>query len=173
MVEAFGVSLGTPFQGVTAIGIMSILGLVLRAWVVGIPDRLRAANEGKVSAAAELADRFKAWRAEVHGLKNEIMALNALQAECVKLRASSDALNEQLMFLIELMISELEVLDPNSKTVHRARSMFARMAHILPSDNESDALHTAKATVMDAKQTLASARETCEEVQRTEGSNGK
>lgn len=170
MLELLGFPLGTVFQG----GMWAtMIAAVAIWWVRGMPDRTRAESDSKIAAAAELADRFKAWRSEVHTMKNELMIVTGKQAECEKARASTDALNEQLMFLLELMICELESLDPKSKTVARARTMFARISHTVIDPNKSTALNTAEIAVQDAKQTLASTKETCEEVRQVEEDNGK
>lgn len=168
MVELFGIPLGTAFQGGTFAAVIALLAIVARVWIIGIPERLRAANEGKVAAAAELADRFKAWRAEVHDLKNETMKVAAKQAVCDKALSAAHTLNDQLVFLIELMISEMEAHDPKSKIVKRARTMFKRLADISADPDKSDALNTAELAVHDAKQTVISAKDTCEEVKRSE-----
>lgn len=168
MLELFGLPLGTPFQGGTLVVVLAIFGLVVRVWIVGIPERLRAGNEVKVAAAAELAARFKAWRKEVHDLKNELMVVAGAQAKCNKALSSSTTLNEQLMFLIELMIAELEILDPKSKTVARARTMFKRISTTLGDPKKSDTLNAADMAVADTKQALTSAKETRDEVKAAE-----
>ncbi len=68
--------------------------------------------------------------------------------------------------IIELLITELERLDPNSVIVRQAKLMLKRMN--VGDPNKSDALNTAEGAVKDAKQTLRSTQETCDEVKQSE-----
>lgn len=158
MVELFGMQLGTVFQGGTMVAMMMLLGIVGRAWIVGIPERLRAANEGKMTAAAELSERYKAWRVEVHGLKNDLGVVAAKQRECDKALAEAHIVNRHhesqmstMLFLIRLLLRELERLAPNSIIVQQAKITLEQLGHEPFSADKSTALAAAEHTVEVAK----------------------
>lgn len=180
MIELFGFPLGTIFQGGTLAAALAMLAIVGRAWIIGVPERMRVANEGKITAAAELAERYKAWRVEVHGLKNDLMVVAGKQEECNKALAEAHAVNRHnesqmstMLFLIRLLIRELERLAPDSIIVQQAKITLEQLGHTPPDPGKSDALNVAEGAVRDAKQTLASTRETREEVRRTEGEDNQ
>jgi hypothetical protein len=68
MIEAFGFELGTVFQGGTLAALIVIAGVLIRAYIVGIPDRVRAQNEVKVS--------------EVQRLTAEVERVSKAQRDC-------------------------------------------------------------------------------------------
>jgi hypothetical protein len=68
MIEAFGFELGTVFQGGTLAALIVIAGVLIRAYIVGIPDRVRAKNEVKAS--------------EVERLNTEIGRISKAQRDC-------------------------------------------------------------------------------------------
>lgn len=150
------------------------------------PDQTRADTEATVVNNAEVALRFREFRDEVHGYKNQVMALQAAQKvndkkqlELEKLLthalATSSVRRDQMnsmMALIELLIAELEKIDPKSIIVPQAKVLLKQMrdAAQRPVDPmKSDALNTAEHAVADAKQTVISATATCEEVKQAEG----
>lgn len=166
MIEIFGYPMGTPFQGITAL----FLGIAaIGIWYVrGMPDRTRAKNEGRVIDDADDALKRREWRAEIHEVKNELAKVVAALVACNRIATAAVALNEQMMFLFELLLSEHEDQHPDSKIVQRARLMFDRISRELKDPSKSDALNTAETAVEDARQTLSSTKETCEEVKRSE-----
>lgn len=165
MIELFGFPLGTLFQGGTLLtAIMIAVGLYIR----GMPDRARAKNEGRVNDDADEAMKRRERREEIHAIKNELGKAVAQVAECNRIATAATTLNEQMLFLFELLLSELEHSDPASKIVQRARLMFNRISTDLKDPSKSDALNTAENAVQDARQTLVSTKETCEEVKRSE-----
>lgn len=175
MIELFGFPLSTIFQGGTLVAMLTLLAIVGRAWIVGIPERLRVANEGKITAASELSERYKAWRVEVHGLKNDLMVVAKRQADCDKALAEAHSVNRHnevqmrtMLFLIRLLIKELERLAPDSPIIAQAKITLEQFGHFIPDPNKSDVLNTAEAAVEDARQTLSSTKDTCEEVKRAE-----
>lgn len=158
MIEAFGFPLGTVFQGGTLVAMLMLLGIVGRAWIVGIPERLRAANEGKVTATAELAERYAAWRVEVHDLKNELAKVASKQADCDKALLEAHSINRHnesqmstMLFLIRLLIRELERLVPDSIIVQQAKVTLEQLGHEPFSPDKSTALVAAEHTVEVAK----------------------
>lgn len=161
MIELFGYPLGTIFQGGTMAAMITLLAIVGRAWIVGIPERLRIANEGRVTAAAELAERYKAWRVEVHGLKNDLGVVAAKQALCDKALVDAHAENRQnhhqmttMLFLIRLLLRELERLSPESMIVQQAKVTLEQMGHEPLASDKSTALASAEHTVEVAQATV-------------------
>lgn len=165
MIELFGFELGTPFQGGMLLTMILALGVW---WIRGMPDRTRAKNEGKVIDDADDALKRREWREEIHAVKNEMAKVVAALVACNRIATAAVTLNEQMMFLYELLLSEQEHTDPESKIVQRARLMFDRISTDLKDPRKSAALHTAETAVEDAKQTLVSTKDTCEEVKRSE-----
>lgn len=158
MIELFGMQLGTVFQGGTMAAMFMVLAIVGRAWIIGIPERLRAGNEAKLTASAELAERYKAWRVEVHELKNSLMAVAGKQAECDKALTEAHAVNRHnegqmstMLFLIRLLIRELERLAPESLIVQQAKSTLEQLGHDGPDYSKSTTLVAAEHTVEAAK----------------------
>lgn len=158
MLELFGMQVGTLFQGVTASAMITLLAIVGRAWIIGIPDRLKIANEGKVSAAAELSERYKAWRVEVHELKNDLMKVAGKQADCDRALADAHSVNRHnqvqmntMLFLIRLLIRELERLAPDSLIVQQAKSTLEQLGHEPFDPHKSTALNAAEHTVKAAE----------------------
>jgi predicted metal-binding protein len=161
MIEAFGIPLGTVFQGGTLLTAV-VIGVGL--WIRGHPDRTRAKNEGRVIDDADDEKRRKEWRKEIHDIRNELNVSAAELSKCNKLAVAAITLNEQMMFLFELLLSELEHSDPASKIVQRARLMFNRISSDLKDPSKSNALNAAENTVEAAKSVV-------EEVKQAE--NGK
>lgn len=153
MIEAFGYPLGTVFQGGTLVAMLTLLAIVGRAWIVGIPERLRVANEGKVNAAAELTERYKAWRVEVHELRNSLQAVAGEQARCTKALAEAHADNRLLhgekntmLFVIRQLIRDLERAAPDSIILEQAKVTLEQMGHGIDA-GKSPSLAAAEHTV--------------------------
>ena len=172
MLELFGLPVGTALQGGTFLTAIVALGIW---WIRGAPDRHRAKNETKLIDASEMekvladyATQVKAFRVEVHALRNE---LQALQGE---LRASdkvSQQRNERIStmeLIIELLITELERLDPNSVIVRQAKMMMRRISGGFQDPTKSHEMNSAEAAVADAKQTVSSAERTVVEIEANE-----
>lgn len=168
MIEWLGIQWGTPFQGGT---LLTAILIAIGLWIRGMPERHRAKNEGKAIDDADEAQKRREWREEVHAIKNELAKVVAELVKCNRIATTAAALNEQLMFLFELLLSEAEAHDPASKIVQRARLSFNRISKDLKDPSKSDALNIAETAVEDAKQTLVSTKETRAEVLRTENGN--
>lgn len=175
MIELFGIELGTVFQGGTLAAILALLAVVLRTYIVGMPERARVALEGKTIATGEASERYRAWRVEVHELKTEVAKVSARQyltdkqlSEALAVNRHNEVQMRTMLFLIRLLISELKRLDPQSAIVKQAELTLEQMDEGRD-PGKSDALNTAETAVQDAKQTLASTKDTCEEVKRSEG----
>lgn len=158
MIELFGMQLGTLFQGGTMAAMFAVLAIVGRAWIVGIPERLRVANEGKTIATTELAERYSAWRVEVHGLKNELQAVAGEQARCNKALAESHTDNRLLLsergtmlFVIRQLIRDLERTAPDSIILEQAKATLEQLGHEGPDFSKSAPLAAAEHTVDAAK----------------------
>lgn len=157
-VQFGGVNWGTPFQGISVIGILAILGFVVRTWIVGMParkqaenDAKRAANEGKVIDNTEVALRFKEWRAEVHAMKNEVTVLRAELHRSDAQRAHNRERFNMVLFILRLVMAELRRIDPNSPVIKQADELLKQ---VTDEDAPHDAAESAKATVAAAQDTL-------------------
>lgn len=153
--------LGTVFQGGTMAAMFAVLAIVGRAWIVGIPERLRAASESKTTAAAELAERYKAWRVEVHDLRSNLMVVAGKQDECGKQLAEAHSVNRHnqsqihtMLFLIRLLIKELDRLAPESMIVQQAKVTLEQLGHDAPDPSKSTTLVAAELTVDAAKEAV-------------------
>ena len=167
MIEAFGLPLGTVFQGGTLAAMLMLLAIVGRAWIVGIPERLRVANEGKVTAAAELSERYKAWRVEVHDLRNSLQAVAGEQARCTKALAEAHADNRLLhgekntmLFMIRQLIRELERTAPDSIILEQGKATLEQMGHGIEAGKS--------ATLAAAEHTVEAAKVAVEKVKQSE-----
>lgn len=195
MRELFGLAIQPSVSTGNVITWTLIFAVAVMWWIRGIPDRTRARNEGRVIDHARDERQYREWRAEVHGYKNEVMGLRGELAASDKKLAEMERLlahtlstssvrKEQMnsmMSLIELLIAELERIDEDSIIVPQAKVLLKQMRDAaartveplkMGDPTKSDALNTAEGAVLDAKQTLASTKDTCEEVKRVEG-NGK
>lgn len=94
MVELFGLELGTPFQGGIFAALVFIAGVLVRAYIVGIPDRVRAKNEVKAD--------------EVRRLVDEVSRVSRAQRECEgreqTLRIRVRALEDELTGIYRMLI---------------------------------------------------------------------
>lgn len=158
MLEVAGMPFGTVFQGGTMAAMFMLLAIVGRAWIVGLPERLRIANEAKITAAAELSNRYEAWRKEVHGLKNELQVVAANQARCDQALGEAlatirhdKASMSTMLFLIRLLTRELERKDPESIIVQQSKDTLETLGHEPFPEDKSTALATAEHTVDAAK----------------------
>jgi hypothetical protein len=140
MITFLGAQMGTVFQGGT---LLAVLGLALVWWIRGAPERARAKNEARKIEADEhtlirtdYVQQIKDWRVEVHALRNELHALEGEQRKSSKDIAAATSLirnyeddRRTMLFLIRLLISELERLDPNSIIVRQAKETLEQMGH--------------------------------------------
>ncbi len=176
MLELFGIPISPSITtGNVVTWLFLIFGGALIWWIRGMPARKLADNEGqrvdneiKIAAAAELADRFRAWRQEVHELKNSLAKVAAEQIKCGEALADAHTLNRRnkdqmntMLFIIRLLISELKRLDPDSVIVMQAE---ATMAHMNGHDDP-----TKSSALVAAEHTLDAAKETIAEVKHSEG----
>lgn len=184
---------GTPIQWVILITLMSSAFTALGIWLKYGPSRMLAANAKHIidnDAAKTLRTEWESLnkqnRTDIHRLNNELQKIIKEQIDCAKELSEAHAINRAnrddmrtMMFLIRLLISEVKRLDPdpdNNIIIHQCEDIMAeldRRTHssvVQPNKNgKSGALVAAETAVGDAKQTVVSAIETCEEVERTEG----
>lgn len=163
MIEAFGMDIGTPLQGAMLATMLLALGAW---WIRGMPDRGRVRNEAKVIADAELARRYKEWRAEVHELKNQLAVVLAEQRKCNQALAAALALNRPVLFLIRLLIREVKRLDPESPIIGQAESTLEHLGQAIDDPAKSNVLNAAEQAVEAAEQTV-------EEAKQAENGGGK
>ena len=183
MLELGGFQLGTPFQGGILATLLLILGVNMRSWIVGIPDRTRAENEATVIENAEQARQHTEDRKEIHILRNDVSRLIARQTELERLLthalATSSVRKEQMdsmMSLIELLIDEVDRIDKASIIVPQARLLLKQMRaaanrKVDPFKNnphQSDALNAAEHTVEAAEETKIAAVAAHKEVEKKE-----
>ena len=135
------------------------------------PDRRRADNEAQIiegseidSVIAELRAQLKEYRAEVHFFRNEVQALQGELKTANRFSNQRADRIETLQIIVELLLSELEKLDPDSLVVKQAKIMLRRTATEPRDPSESEAMATARGTVRDAKQAVRSAEHTVVEI---------
>ena len=164
--ELFGIPLGTPFQGGTLVVALLAAGLIVRTYILGMPDRGRVKNEAKVIADAELASRYKAWREEVHGLRNELAAAQGEIKHAADWRAENKAKLSQVLFILKLVTTELLRVRPDSEVVKQANDLLGQVT----GEDESIA---STLTVAAAKATVVAAKDTLDEAKKDADSTGK
>ncbi len=170
MLEIGGFQLGTIFQGI-AIALITALGI----WIKYAPERGRVANERKTIDMAEMdkiladyAEQVKSFRSEVHGLRNELhTAVTELLASDKISDQRSNWIND-MMFIIELLVAELDRIDPKSLIVKQAKGMLRRISEQGKDPKKSEALNIAETAVRDAHQTVRSAEHTVVEINADE-----
>ncbi len=180
MLEIEGFQLGTVFQGATFAAIVTAILTAVGIWLKYAPERGRVANERKTIDMAEMdkiladyADQVKAFRSEVHGLRHE---LHTAVAELL----ASDKISDQrsnwindMMFIIELLIAELERIDPKSLIIKQAKAMLKRINEQGKDPKKSQALNIAETAVRDAHQTVRSTEHAVTEINVQEAKDAK
>lgn len=152
--------LGTPLQGVSAALIVAF-GTIIIWYIRGWPERKRAMNETTALTAkieedlrGEAAERFKEFREEVHGLRNELQKARAeLDQAAAKSMRRGDRLN-MMRFILLMVIDELAAKDPSNKVLAQARLLLSRIEDEPHQPNSSDALTKAEDTVDAANATV-------------------
>ncbi len=161
--------------GTVVTAFFTALGL----WIKHGPDRGRVANERKAIDLGEMekviagyTTQLKEFRDEVHALRNE---LHAVKGELL----ASDRVGDQrsnwisdMMYIIELLIAELEKIDPLSPTVKQAKAMLKRMGAKGSDGSKSEALEAAETSARDARQSARSAEHTVDEIELNEAKGG-
>jgi hypothetical protein len=141
--------------------LLIILGLTLRVWVKGIPERLRVKNEATSLHAkieedlrGEAAKRFKEFREEVHGLRNDVMSLSGrlTKSESTSKRRA-DKLS-MMALILRLVMGELRRIDPDSEVLKQAEILMAQVLNETPEDEKSTTLKTAEHAVEAAQDTV-------------------
>ena len=158
MLELFGIPLGTPFQGGTLVVALLAAGLIIRTYITGMPARGRVKNEAKVIADAELAARYKAWREEVHELRNELAKAQAEITASHDWRTQNSARFDQVLFILKLVTTELLRVRPKSEVVKQANDLLGQVTGEDESAPSTMTVAAAKATVVAAKDTLGEAK---------------
>lgn len=158
--------------------ILNLFGLLLSGalvwWVKGMADRKRANNEGDIISNDADQKKREEERVKRHDIANRVAVLEADQHLCTKALLASQLVVEQMTFLIELMLADMELVGHDSKMLARFRVMFERITKDLETNPlKSDALNTAEGAVRSAKQTLSKAKDTCQKVEQSDGGNGK
>lgn len=69
MIEAFGIQLGTVFQGGTLAAMLAILGVVLRSYIIGMPAREKVASEREANLLHERAEEMASMRERIAKLE--------------------------------------------------------------------------------------------------------
>lgn len=166
MLSVFGYELGTVFQGLTAAGVISLLAGALTVWIKGIPERLRARTSHETFVAQQTLADYKAWRDEVHNLRNELTVHMEISRKAEKASHSCKLENETLSELVLLFIFEEERRNPGSPLAKRARKELdrRRAKSMLDAEGKSPTLQAAEGAEQDAKQALRSTQETVAEI---------
>ncbi len=163
--------LATVFEGVTAATVIFAAFMALRYWIQGSPERSRVRNETKVLDISEMdkrladyAQQVKDFRTEVHSLREDLQKALAEQLTSDKLSDQRSNWINDMLFIIELLITELERIDPKSAIVKQAKMMLKRIKAQGTDPLKSESLNIAETAVRDAKQTVRSAEHTVVEI---------
>lgn len=140
---------------------MVMLGLLIRAFIVGMPARRLADTEAKRAdtEASEvginhLVSEIGRLRDEVHGYRNDmhIMQVRLNKAEGAS-RLRADRITN-MTFIIRLLIAELRRLDPSSVILAQAEALLAQMLVKDAGDFNEDPAQAAERAVKAAEDTL-------------------
>ncbi len=170
-----GMQLATIFEGATFATVLVVGLMALRYWIQGSPERARVRNERKSidmidmdKRLADYADQVKDFRNEVHGLRNDLQLALAELLTSDKLSDQRSNWINDMLFIIELLIAELERLDPKSAIVKQAKMMLRRIKEQGNDPSKTEAMNIAETAVRDAKQTVRSAEHTVIEISADE-----
>ncbi len=163
--------LSTLFDGATFATVLVVAFMALRSWIQGLSDRGRVRNETKVLDMAEMDKRLadydqqvKDFREEVHGLRQDLQKALAEQLTSDKLSDQRSNWINDMMFIIELLISELERIDSKSQIVKQARTMLKRIKEQGTDPSKSEVHNAAEIAARDARQSARSAEHTVIEI---------
>ncbi len=167
--------LGTFFQGATFFTVLAAGLMALRYWIQGSPERARVRNERKTidmgemdKRLADYAEQIKDFRKEVHGLRQDLQKALAVQLTSDKVSDQRSNWIDDMLFIIELLISELERLDPKSPIVKQAKGMLKRMTSTSGDAGKSEARNATETAARDARQSARSAEHAVVEVAANE-----
>ncbi len=170
MIESIATS--TLLEGAASATVLIALVGALVWWIKGLAERGRVKNEGAIIQArieaearalqgkieetfrGEAATRFKEFREEVHGLRNDVARLeSSLLISTAQSVRRGDKLN-MILFILSLVMEELAARDPTNKILAQARSLLARVEIEPHEKGNSTALNQAEDTVEAAQATV-------------------
>lgn len=115
------------------------------------PDQTRADTEAAAASNADVVMRFKEFRDEVHGYKQEVMKqqgqLASVRRELNSALRNSERRGEKmnmLRFILNMLIDEFTTKDPSNKVLAQAKTMLLRIEDEPRQMDASDALHKAE-----------------------------
>ncbi len=181
MFELGGTVLGTPFQGGILVTLILILGVNVRAWIAGAPDRAKVAVEREANLLNERAE-------EMIGMRERLAAVEAkleqkdrlLEAERTMYRHRIANLGQAFTALLMLLrkgvavddaVAEIERMRAEQLDREVAEAAMFRAAGVNPDiadPKKSDALNAAEQTKRATERADDSAGAACEEVRRAE-----
>ncbi len=114
-----------------------ILGGVV-AYIKTTPERGRVGIEARRVAAELTADienklrvdvneRFKEFRVEVHGLRNELQAVNGELRTAIKESGRREDKLNMLLFILSMVMDELHAKEPENSTLAQAITLLKRV----------------------------------------------
>jgi hypothetical protein len=71
MIELFGLQLGTVFQGGTLVAMLATLGIVARAYIIGIPARKQVEIDHEANLLRERAEEMVSMRERIAKLEEQ------------------------------------------------------------------------------------------------------
>ncbi len=159
MVE--GVQLATVFEGATFATVLVAGLLALRYWIQGSPERARVRNEGVGQQAkidedlrGEAAERFKEFRVEVHGLRNELQEVRAVLLITTAKSVRRGEKLDMVLFILRLVMDELRAKEPGNKVLAQAATLLERVEDEPHEKGNSKTLNEAENTVEAAQTTV-------------------
>jgi hypothetical protein len=156
----FGIQFGESFPqwGTFVAALTMVIGLIT-VYVRGMPERHRVRNEEKKLRDDHLITQIAEFRKEVHGYRNELQVVHReLEKSESRARRRADRI-VALTVVVQLVMSEIKRLDPNSLILAQAETLLAKMV-----DEDTKPETTAQA----ARQTLEAAERTVAKIEGTE-----
>ncbi len=102
----------------------------------------------------DVNERFKEFRVEVHGLRNELQSVNSeLRLSVQQSGRREDKLN-MLLFILSMVMDELHAKEPTNSTLAQAIGLLKRVEDVPHDPGNSVALNKAEDTVDAAKETV-------------------
>lgn len=185
MIEAFGIQLGTVFQGGTFMAVLAVLGLILRSYIIGMPARAKVASEREANLLHERAEEMIGMRERLKVVEEQLALKSRLsEAERTMYRHRIANLTQAFMALLMLLrkgisveeaVAEIERLRSEQHALETAEAAMFHSLGLTPEMSDpqkSAALNAAEHTKRATEAADALAEEARKEVERAEVGEG-
>ncbi len=157
------VATGTLPQWGAFLALLTIIAGGIKVWINGMPERARVTIEAATVAAGiedklriDTNERLKEFRMEVHGLRNELHAVNGELRTAIKESTRREDKLNMLLFILSMVMDELHAKDQDNVTLAQAVTLLKRVENTPHQPGASASMNKAEDAV---EATAASLRE--------------